>query len=210
MPKGLTRKRDARLAAILDAAERLFVEKGYEATTVADVLDTVGMGKGTFYHYFNSKEEVLWAVVERLTATLVQRASAIADAPGLDAHSKMVQLIAAINIAQTPDGAIIDELHHPANAQMHRQTLVETIRQVAPIMADIVGQGIAEGVYSTPRPLESVEFLLVGISAIFDEGYFVWAPEEFASRAAEASRVAELVLGAKRGSFDFLVGRVAG
>ncbi|MDR1393358.1 MAG: TetR/AcrR family transcriptional regulator [Bifidobacteriaceae bacterium] len=207
MPKGLTKKREARVAAILDAAQRLFIEKGYEAATVADMLEAVQMGKGTFYHYFNSKEEVLEAMVERLTVGLVERANAIAGAPGLDAHSKMTQMIAAISLAQTPEGGIIDHLHRPDNAQLRRRSLVETIRGVAPVMARVVEQGVAEGVYSTPNPLETVEFLLVGISAVLDEGSFGWSPEEAASRADEAVRVTELALGARPGSFAFLADR---
>ncbi|MDR1387905.1 MAG: TetR/AcrR family transcriptional regulator [Propionibacteriaceae bacterium] len=204
MPKGLTKKRDARLAAILDAASELFAEKGYEATTVADILDAVGMGKGTFYHYFDSKQEVLEAFVERLTAQVVERANTIAADPELDAHSKLVRLVASISLARTPDGAIIDELHRPDNARLRHRSLVETIRQVAPIMARVVEQGVAEGVYSTPRPLETVEFLLVGISAILDQGFFDWTPQTLASRAAEVARVTELALGAAPGSFAFL------
>jgi AcrR family transcriptional regulator len=210
MPKGFTRKRDSRLAAILDAAGPLFASKGYEATTVADILDAVGMGKGTFYHYFDSKEEVLAAVVARLTSRAVERASAAANAPGLDAHPKMIRLIQAINLAQTPDGAVIDELHHPANASLHRAAMVGTIRQVAPIMAQVAEQGIAEGIYSTPNPLETVELLLTGISALFDDGFFAWTPEELASRAREVVRVTELALGARPGSFAFMVGRLDG
>ncbi|MDR1441751.1 MAG: TetR/AcrR family transcriptional regulator [Bifidobacteriaceae bacterium] len=207
MPRGFTKKRDARVAAILDAAQLLFSEKGYEATTVADILEAVGIGKGTFYHYFDSKDEVLEAVVERLTTNLVERANALANTAGLDAHSKMVQLIALISIAQTPEGGIIEDLHRPENARLRRRSLVETIRQVAPVMARVVEQGVAEGVYSTPNPLETVEFLLVGISAILDEELFAWTPQEFAGRAREVVRITELALGARPDAFAFLADR---
>jgi hypothetical protein len=148
--------------------------------------------------------------VERLTARIVDRAQVIADSAGLDAQTKMAQLIASINIAQTPEGGVIDELHIPANAQLHHRTLVETVRRVAPVMAQVVEQGIAEGVYATPNPLESVEFLLAGISVVFDEGFFALVPEQMASRAVEVVRVAELVLGARPGSFSFLVAGAGG
>ncbi|MDR2565149.1 MAG: TetR/AcrR family transcriptional regulator [Bifidobacteriaceae bacterium] len=204
MPRGLTKKHDARVAAILDAAVKLFAVKGYDAVTVADILEAVPIGKGTFYHYFGSKEDVLQAVVERMTAMLVERAQAAIAEPGVDAHSKMVRLIAAINVTGTPDGVVVDELRHPANSQLLHQSLLEAVRQVAPIMAKVVEQGIAEGVYATPNPLESVEFLLVGVTTILDEGVFSWTPEQFATRAAELARITELVLGAKPGSFAFL------
>ncbi|MDR1513174.1 MAG: TetR/AcrR family transcriptional regulator, partial [Propionibacteriaceae bacterium] len=143
MPKGLTRKREARLGAILDAATELFTRKGYEATTVDDVLEAVGMGKGTFYHYFKSKDEVLEAVVDRVVARVVEHVEAIADAHGLDGHTKLRQMIAAVNVSQTPDGAIIEVLHDGANERLHQTSITRTVQAVAPIMARAIEQGVA-------------------------------------------------------------------
>ncbi|MDR2252389.1 MAG: TetR/AcrR family transcriptional regulator [Bifidobacteriaceae bacterium] len=204
MPKGLTRKREARLGAILDAAADLFTRRGYDQTTVDDILAVVGMGKGTFYHYFKSKEDVLEGVVDRLVALVVQRVEAIAEAPGLDGHTRLVQMIAAVNVEQTPDGGIVGVLHEGAIARLHQASITRTIRLVAPVLAKAVEQGVAEGVYSTPRPLETVEFLLAGDSAMFDFGMFDWTEEQFASRVAEFVRIMELALGAAEGSFGFL------
>jgi AcrR family transcriptional regulator len=53
------RRGDEKRQAILDVAERLFYLKGYEQTSVQDVLDVLGSSKGSFYHHFESKHEVL-------------------------------------------------------------------------------------------------------------------------------------------------------
>ncbi|MDR1634261.1 MAG: TetR/AcrR family transcriptional regulator [Bifidobacteriaceae bacterium] len=206
MPRGLTKKHGARVGAILDAAAELFARKGYDATTVGDILEVVGMGKGTFYHYFKSKEEVLEAVVDRVVARVVEHVEAIADAPGLDGHTKLRQMIAGVNVSQTPDGAIIEVLHDAANERLHQASITRTVQAVAPIMARAIEQGVAEGVYSTPRPFETIEFLLAGDTAIFDSGAYTGTPEQFAARAAEFVRIAELALGAAEGSFGFLLG----
>jgi AcrR family transcriptional regulator len=50
---------DIRRAELLDAAQKLFYAKGYEKTPVQDNIDRVGVAKGTFYHYFGSKVELL-------------------------------------------------------------------------------------------------------------------------------------------------------
>jgi AcrR family transcriptional regulator len=52
----LTRRGSERRAQLLEAASRLFSEQGYHGTTVGDVCDTLGVGKGVFYWYFESKE----------------------------------------------------------------------------------------------------------------------------------------------------------
>src|SRR6516225_11317333 len=59
-------ERAARRGAILDAAQRLVLSKGYERLTVQDLLDDLRISKGAFYHYFDSKPAVIEALTERL------------------------------------------------------------------------------------------------------------------------------------------------
>ena len=59
MDRRLTARGEERRRQIVEAATRLFAEKGYHPTSVADVVDAVGVGKGVFYWYFASKEELL-------------------------------------------------------------------------------------------------------------------------------------------------------
>jgi AcrR family transcriptional regulator len=200
-----SKKHDVRLNEILDAAELLFIQKGYEKATINDILDKVEIGKGTFYHYFKAKEDVMNAVIGRMVERVVIAVGAVADNTELDAHEKMRRIILSLNISESPNGAMIEELHQPANAQMHQKSIVETIRASAPILAGVVEQGIREGVYSTLYPLETIEFLLAANQFIFDQGIFRWKPEEMASRAVAFTRIIELVLGAAEGSFHFLL-----
>ena len=53
---------------ILDVAFRLFIEKGYERTSIQDIIDNLGgLSKGAIYHHFRSKEDILVAVTDRMT-----------------------------------------------------------------------------------------------------------------------------------------------
>jgi len=61
----ISKEPEERRNEILDTAEMLFFTKGYARTTVNDVLQVIGIAKGTFYYYFKSKEEVMDAVVVR-------------------------------------------------------------------------------------------------------------------------------------------------
>jgi len=45
----------SRVEEILDAAEALFTQKGYDATSIKDIIDAVGIARGTLYHHFSSK-----------------------------------------------------------------------------------------------------------------------------------------------------------
>jgi len=101
---------------------------------------------------------------------------------------------------------MIRELHSPANALMHQKSIAQTIRAIAPIIADIVEQGVREGTYHTQYPLETVEILLVAFQFIFDEGIFQWTPDEMATRMKAFIHIAETVLGSEHGSFEVLAG----
>ena len=59
---------------ILDAAEELFAARGYEETSTGDILDRVGIARGTLYYHFRSKEEILDALIGRISQTLIARA----------------------------------------------------------------------------------------------------------------------------------------
>lgn len=205
----MRKKHDIRLNEILDAAELLFIQKGYEKATVNDILDKVEIGKGTFYHYFKSKEDVMNAVIERMVEHVVTITKAIADDPKLNAHEKMRRIILSLNISGSPDRSMIEELHQPSNAQMHQKSIVETIQASAPILASVVEQGIREGIYATQYPLETIEFLFAANQFIFDAGVFQWKPEELTAKAVAFTRIIELVLGAAEGSFHFLLGTLA-
>lgn len=65
---------------ILDAAEQLFVTKGFDGTSTNDILERVGIACGTLYYHFKSKEEILDAMIERMTETLLVYSNTAFDA----------------------------------------------------------------------------------------------------------------------------------
>jgi hypothetical protein len=72
-------------------------------------------------------------------------------------------------------------------------------------MADVIVQGIDEGIYHTDHPLETIEFILAGSQLVFDAGFFQRTTEELQSRVAALARNIELLLGASESSFAFLM-----
>lgn len=201
----VTKKHDVRLNEILDAAEFLFASNGYEKTTVNDIIEKVAIGKGTFYHYFKSKEDVMNAVIHRMIDLIVSQTTAIADNPSLSAHEKMKQILAALNLTEYPGREMIEVLHAHSNAQMHQKSIIETIQAVVPIMASVINQGISEGIYHTEYPRETIEILLVANQFLFDESLVKWPPEQLMTRAIAFVSITEQVLGAEKGSFSFLL-----
>jgi AcrR family transcriptional regulator len=190
---------------IIDVSAKLFMKKGYEQTTMQDIVDGLGMSKGAIFHHFKSKDDVLDAVVERMIRQMENAARAIANNTALTAHQKMQQIILAASISESPQGEFIEELHRPNNATLHQRSISGTIDMLAPIMADVIAQGAEEGIYHAAYPLETIEFILAGSQLVFDEGFFQRTPEELQSRMTAFIRNIELLLGASEGSFAFLM-----
>src|SRR6266540_6902317 len=61
---------------ILDAAARLIHLQGYHCTSLDDVLRESGVGKGNFYYYFKSKEDLGYAIIDRVMQAFIERALA--------------------------------------------------------------------------------------------------------------------------------------
>jgi hypothetical protein len=105
---------------------------------------------------------------------------------------------------------MIEQLHQVNNAEMHQKSLVETILQLTPVLTDVIKQGIEEGTFHTAYPRETVEFLLVSSSFLFDEGIFRWRPEEMMQKAAAFTSIMEKTLGAEQGSFGYMLEVMSG
>lgn len=190
---------------ILDAAEMLFTSKGYAKTTINDILNEVGIAKGTFYYYFKSKEEVMDAIIMRVVNAEVAAAKEIAANPEISALHKLFQILMMQRPAKGGSKEkMIEQFHQPNNAEMHQKSLVQSILRFTPIITEVVEQGIEENIFATDYPQETTEFLLVSSSFIFDEGLFDWQPAELLRKAEAFVNVMEMVLGAEKGSFDFV------
>jgi len=78
----LTPRGRARRQQILDQAVRLFAERGYHPTSVAEIVESLGVGKGVFYWYFESKEDLFLEILASSSQDLRRlQQAAIGDEP---------------------------------------------------------------------------------------------------------------------------------
>lgn len=200
------KEHEERRNEILDTAERLFVSKGYMKATVNDILQEIGIAKGTFYHYFKSKEEVMDAIIMRIIHEDVAVAKKIASDSNIPVLDKLFQIL----MSQVPKTGgnkekMIEQFHQPNNAEMHQKSLVQAILHLTPILTDVIKQGIKENIFQTDYPQETIEFLLASAQVIFDEGLFHWQPHEVMQRAKAFISIMETTLGAEKGSFGYIL-----
>ena len=77
---------------LVTAATAVFAAKGYASTRVADIAEHAGVGKGTVYEYFSSKEELLFAVFESINEKISTRVSVTLSKDG-SAREKLLALL---------------------------------------------------------------------------------------------------------------------
>lgn len=195
---------EERREEIVETADRLFRQHGYANCSVEMIIREIGVAKGTYYYYFKSKQDILEAIVERTLGRIVDMAKGVADDPSLSAMQKMQALLENSQIGDGDSLEVAEMLHLPENRELHELTNVQTVLQLSPILAQIVEQGIAEGVFDVDRPLETIQFLFTGAQFLTDGGLFGFSPAEVRSRRLVTQTIIEKTLGAEPGSFGFM------
>ena len=139
----ITKEHGERKAEIMAAAEALFLTKGYANSTINDILVALNIAKGTFYHYFASKEALLDAVIAKYIDAEIAAAQGIAEMPHLTAHEKLFRILTGADRDSEQGDRLEKEAQTVGNADMHQKTMASIGLGLSPILADIVRQGIA-------------------------------------------------------------------
>jgi len=164
-PAGRVVKRpDVRRGELVDCARALFFTKGYEATTVADIIARAGVSKGGFYHHFLSKEELLDAMVAQITAEIVAAAQDVLADGSLDALTKLNRFLLRgqeWKVQSAPAlWALVSVLFKPENAPLYQRMVNAAVTAVGPVLTRIVEDGIAAGTFDVPDAGIVAELLL--------------------------------------------------
>lgn len=195
---------EERRAEIVETAERLFREVGYARCSVERIIGEIGVAKGTFYHYFKSKPDILETIVDRTLDQIVEMAETVAADPSRDALSKMELLLSGSHLGDDRSLGVAEMLHLPENRELHELTNIQSVLRLSPILAKVVEQGNREGVFSVDRPLETIQFLFTGAQFLMDGGLFNFTEEELRARREVAQTIIEHALAAEPGSFRFM------
>ena len=155
---------------ILDSMQKLMLKKDTRSISVSEIAREAGIGKGSIYYYFKSKEEIVDAVIERSYSDAIRQAQELVQAPGLDALTKMEIIFrtcrdSSIELSRQEAGSYM-ELQQ--SALLHQQYIYIMIRNLRPILADIIRQGNQEGTISCSSPDEVAEIVLIILTIKFD------------------------------------------
>jgi len=150
--------------AFLDVAQRLIQTKGYEAMSIQDLLDELEASKGAFYHYFDSKQTLLEAVVERFADGAMASLAPVLNDPELPALTKLEKVFAGIATLKAEQKdlmlAIIEVWNSDGNAIVREKVRRLSERIMMPLFSAVVRQGVNEGTLHVDSPDDTARVLV--------------------------------------------------
>lgn len=178
-----TKPAEVRLEELMAAAEKLFLAHGVEATTINEIVELAEVAKGTFYHYFASKNELLEAMGQRYTAQYLGRLEEAVDACAADDWLGRLRAWIRTSIEayaetyRTHDIVYINHHHHARNNREKNAILDQ--------LQGILSGGAKAGVWRLTQPRITALLIYAGVHGATDDA--------IAAREADYSEFARAV-----------------
>ena len=195
MKKGERRKQE-----LLKTAYGMFITKGYENTSVDDIINAAGIAKGTYYYYFETKEAMLEEVIGMMIEAEAEAATKVLEAP-IPIPQKVVGIIASFRLEEN-EQPIVDTINRPENVLMHNKLNRRIIDVVVPLLSEVIKEGTNEGIFDCDNIPERVRMILIVSNTLLEDA-------EFTERDIDVFiDLTEKLLGAKKGTMDFIRGLI--
>lgn len=166
---------------ILDAMQELMNEAPGNAISVSDIAKKAGIGKGSIYYYFPSKNDIIEAVIERSYSMAIEKSKELACAAEISAFKKMEIIFRACIEASTElkrQEQCSSFMEIQQSALTHQKFMSFLIKHLKPILSDIIHQGMAEGSLKCEYPEEIAEIVLIILTVKLDNHLSPGPPEE--------------------------------
>lgn len=158
--------------AILDVAQRYIATKGYEQMTTQDILEALQISRGAFYHYFESKQALLMALVERTGEQAEQLVLPIVSDHEMPAQDKLLRFFAVLNQSKQENLDLVFTFmrvwYADENALFRQKLYLARVKRLTPWLSQVIQQGVAEGVFTTAYPDHAARTIL---ALLEDLGY---------------------------------------
>ena len=186
---------------ILDVAEELFAEKGYDNASTNDIIARIGIARGTLYHHFCSKEEILDAIVDRMTREGISRAGSIAKDKSRSILDRLTGVLGALRIKSSAKEEVMEQMHKPQNALLHQKMQERLINGIVPLIAGLIVEGNETGIFETKYPEEAAGMIMIYGNIAFDDVEGLTQRQKKQKGKAFIYNT-EKMLGAKTGSLE--------
>lgn len=195
-------KKKERKQELLKIAYNMFLTRGYDNTSIDDIIKEAQIAKGTYYYYFESKEETLEEVINMMINEEVASSKEILKMP-ISIPEKLVGVISALR-PKTHEQEIQTALNKKANIVMHEKINNRIIEEAIPLLEQIVNEGIENNIFHCNHIKERLRMLLIMSNELFNH-------DEFDINEVEVFiDTIEKMLGAKEGTLEFIKKLIGG
>lgn len=154
---------EERRKEIMNTAAQFFLSQGYEETSINMIVEYLGIAKGTFYHYFKSKEEILGAILEEYLERFAQQIRLLASDKNVNPSKKLEFVLKSVLKSDDEPKHLTAHVEDNKSAKLHQMMEDKFYEKFKPIFLSILKQGIEEGIFRCSYPEELTEVLLIGV-----------------------------------------------
>ena len=191
---------------ILDALQQLLEEKSIQHISVSEIASRAGIGKGSIYYYFPSKDAIVDALIERSYEQPLQTAKNLAAQTEVSSFTRMAMLFQA---CRNSSAAFLRQNHSSATsvqdrAFLHQKYLNYLISELKPALTDIISQGIACGEITFDYPAALAEIALIVLAVKLDNSLVPSTQAEIENTLKGLISLLEKGTGLTAGTLEYL------
>lgn len=204
----IVKEPEERRNELIDTAERLFIDQGYDQTSVSDITREVNVSQGAFYYYFDSKEDILVAIRKKQLALIENDFIQIANKTDLDEAAKLNSMINHYLRLSASGKKIFHYILQAKSATLNMKLMrVRPFVTIAPVMAEVIANGCRNDRFHVERPLETSYLLLAMITSA---NHMFYQKHDDSANSEIADQADEDFLGNMRAAMEDLLGRMLG
>lgn len=192
---------------ILDALQRLLEDRSLQTISVSEIAQTAGIGKGSIYYYFPSKDAILEALVERNYEKPLTTAKNLSEQTDIPPFTRMAMIFQACRNSSSEylrsregKGTGAQE-----EAFLHQKYINHLITELKPVLAEIIQQGIDKGEISFDNPAALAEIVLIILTVKMDNTLIPSSREEIEETISGLISLVEKGTDNPPGSLNFLM-----
>ena len=193
---------------ILDALQRLLENNDIQSISVREIAMTAGIGKGSIYYYFPSKEAILEALIQRNYELPIQTAKNLAQQPNVSSFTRMSMIFQACRnsssefLRQHVDAS---DSNTQEDFLTHQKYLNHLVTELKPVLTQIIEQGIESGDIHFDHPAALAEIVLIVLAVKYDNSLIPSSNAEIEETIQGLIALLEKGTDAPAGSFNYLI-----
>jgi AcrR family transcriptional regulator len=191
----ISKEPEERKNELMDVAFEIFLEKGFDDTTINDIVKRVSVAQGLFYYYFSSKLEMLDAVLDRHIDNHMKLLSNIANNNELEFQKRFQLFVDTFFGYGIKNEQFAHKIHPDKNYIIHQKLIGKTIKHITPLLLQLINEGIQEKIFNIPCADEMLEILIPGMIDYVHRYYFCQKPEIVNFKMEAAEKIIRRMLG---------------